>query len=229
MVPSDSSRTHAGRPPVTSRAQILTAARELIDREGWERLTIRRLALQLGIGATTLYHHVRDKQELLLLLLDEYVSSIPRPDLPHDPLERIIVAATVLRDAGAAWPWAAEAFTSDGFVGMLSHSAVWTVETIVTGAIDYGCTPAQAANVFRSIWYYTAGEILVRAHSARQRADAGQPPRPGGFFGNLDASQAPGLAAVGDRWPEISARDTYAHGLRVFVGALLERPSPEDF
>ena len=36
-----------GRPPVTSRAEILAAARQLIDRDGWEKLTIRRLAAEL--------------------------------------------------------------------------------------------------------------------------------------------------------------------------------------
>jgi len=130
-----------GRPPVTSRAQILAAARQLIDQAGWEKLTIRRLAAEMGIGATTLYHHVRDKEDLLLLLLDEYASQIPHPDLPSEPRDRIIVAATALHDALAAWPWAAEILTADGFVGLLGESALWTVETIVAGAIDHGCTP----------------------------------------------------------------------------------------
>lgn len=210
-----------GRPPVTSRAQILAAARQLIDRDGWEKLTIRRLAAELGIGATTLYHHVRDKEDLLLLLLDEYASQIPHPDLPSKPPDRILAAALALHEALAAWPWAAEILTSDGFVGLLGESALWTVETIVAGAIDHGCTSAQAVYVFRSIWYYTVGEILVRAHTARRRADDGRPPRPDGFFGSIDASRLPRLAALGDQWPALAAQDTYADGLQSFIGGLL--------
>ncbi len=61
-------RPRTGRPPVTSRTQIMTAARRLIDRDGWEKLTLRRLAAELGIGTTTLYHHVRDKEDLMVLL-----------------------------------------------------------------------------------------------------------------------------------------------------------------
>jgi len=45
-------------------AQILAAARRLIDRDGWDNLTIRRLAAETCIGAT-MYHHVRDKDDLL--------------------------------------------------------------------------------------------------------------------------------------------------------------------
>src|SRR3954470_18770199 len=82
-----------GRPPVTSRPEILAAARRLIDRDGWEKLTVRRLAAELGIGATTLYHHVRDKEDLLLLLLNEYAGAIAQPALPSDPRDRIVAAA----------------------------------------------------------------------------------------------------------------------------------------
>jgi AcrR family transcriptional regulator len=211
-----------GRPPATSRAQILATARRLIDRDGWEKLTIRRLAAEMGIGATTLYHHVGNKQELLLLLLNQYADQIPQPDLPSQPRDRIVVAATALHDALAAWPWAAEVVTADGFVGLLDESAVWMVEAIVAGAIDHGCTPAQAVYLFRSIWYYTVGEILVRAHSAgRHRADDGLPTHRDGFFAGLDASRMPRLTAIGDQWPTLAARDTYPQALRAFVDGLL--------
>jgi AcrR family transcriptional regulator len=205
---------------VTSRAQILAAARQLIDRDGWEKLTIRRLAAEVGMGATTLYHHVRDKEDLLLLLLNEYVGQIPHPDLPSEPQDRIIAAATAMHDALAAWPWAAEIVTADGFVGLLGEPALWMVETIVAGAIDCGCTPLQAVDVFRGIWYYTVGEILVRAHSARRRADAERPWRDIDFS-SFDASRVPRLAALGEQWPVLAARDTYSQGLRALVGGLL--------
>lgn len=214
-------RGRTGRPPVTSRPAILAAARRLIDRDGWARLSVRRLAAELGIGTTTLYHHLRDKEDLLLLLLNEYAGQIVQPRLPRDPRQRIVAAGIALHDALAAWPWAAEVLTADGFVGLLGEPALWTVETIVAGAVDDGCTPDQAVEVFRSIWYYTVGEILVRAHSARARAD-GEARRPAdGFFGSLDASRLPQLAAIGNQWPIIAARDTYARGLRALVDGLL--------
>src|SRR6201995_3292880 len=137
-----------GRPPVTSRAEILTAARQLIDRDGWEKLTTRRLAAETGIGATTLYHHVRDKDDLLILLLNEYVDQLPRPDLPPGPRERIIVAATPQHDALAAWPWAADVLTAHGFVGVLGEPTLWMVEAIVAGGLHYGWPPPTHRRVF---------------------------------------------------------------------------------
>ena len=213
MPPASASPGRTGRPPVTSRADILAAARRLIDRDGWETLTVRRLAAELGIGTTTLYHHVRDKEDLLLLLLNEYAGQIARPVLPSDPRERIVVAADALHEALAAWPWAADVLTVDGFVGLLGEPALWTVETIVAGAVDAGCTLEHAVEVFRSVWYYTVGEILVRAHSARAKADGTRPtPRRLGSWAGSTQSRLPRLAALGDQWPILAARDTYLHG-----------------
>jgi len=210
-----------GRPPITSRAAILNAARTLIDRDGWERLTIRRLAAELGIGPTTLYHHVQNKQDLLLLLLNEYAEQIQLPALSSAPRERIVTCTAALHDALAAWPWATEILTVDGFVGLLSDSALSLVEQIVAAAVDHGCTADQAVDIFRSLWYFTAGEILVRARSERGRK-SGEYPSPGGFD-NLDSPRLPHLSAVGSRWPVLAERDIYLQGLEAFVDGLLAR------
>lgn len=221
-----SSRTtggRTGRPPVTSREQILAAARRLIDSDGWERLTVRGLAAELGIGTTTLYHHVRDREDLLVQLIGEQVSQIPRPDLPGEPGERIAAAATAMHDGLAALPWAVEVLTVDGFMGRLGDAAVWLVEVIVASAVEAGCSHEQAVVLFRNLWYYTVGEILVRARSAagggidRQRLLAEEVAR----FDSRDAAATPTLAAIGDRWPEVAARDTFSSGVRAFVDGML--------
>lgn len=221
MPRTNASHGRTGRPPATSRAQILAAARQIIERDGWEKLTVRRLAAELGIGTTTLYHHVRDREDLLVQLLNEHADQTLRPELPGEPRDRIIAAAVAIHDSLAGRPWAAEILTTDGFLGRLGESALRVVEAIVAGAIDYGCTPAQAVDVFRGIWYYTVGEILVRAHSAGRRADDERPADRDTFFSGLDKSQLPNLAALGDQWPALAARDTYPQVLQAFVDGLL--------
>jgi len=229
-MPQRASGGPGGRPPRTSRAAILSAAHNLIDRDGWQNLTIRRLATEIGTSPATVYYHVRDKEDLLLLLLNEYASQIPQPDLPPKPRDRIIEAATAMHDALAAWPWAAEVLSADGFVGLLGPSALWLVEAIVAGAMDHGCTPAQAVGVFRGIWYYTVGEVLVRAHSAGRRADDERPTyRDTPDFSSFDASRLPHLAAISDQWPRLASQDTYPQGLRALVDGLLAQatsPAP---
>ncbi|WP_298176073.1 TetR/AcrR family transcriptional regulator [Saccharomonospora sp.] len=229
MPPPRPARTRTGRPPVTSRAQIMEAARRLIDRDGWEKLTLRRLATELGIGTTTLYHHVRDKEDLMVQLITDHADRMPHPELPDNPRERIIVAAIAIHDALAALPWAAEALTVDGFLGRLGDTALWHVETIVAGAVAHGCTPEQAVDVFRNIWYYTVGEILVRARTAnhrhldREKLLNQQKLR----FDNRDSTQLPHLAAIGNQWPTLASRDIYPQGLRAFVDGLLSHATTD--
>ncbi|GAA3125889.1 TetR/AcrR family transcriptional regulator [Streptosporangium carneum] len=76
--------TREARPaksPTLSRAQIVRAAMELLDAEGMDALSMRRLGGKLGAGATSIYWHVANKDELLELVLDEVFGEIPLPDL----------------------------------------------------------------------------------------------------------------------------------------------------
>lgn len=54
-----------------SREEVGRAALEMVDRNGVEGLSMRRLADVLGVGTMTLYGHVRSKDELLDLVVDE--------------------------------------------------------------------------------------------------------------------------------------------------------------
>ncbi|MET7647057.1 TetR/AcrR family transcriptional regulator [Streptomyces sp. NPDC005426] len=63
--------TDLAAPPATDRArQILAAARTLLEREGPEALTMRRLAGSVGITAPSLYKHFPDKSSVVNALAD---------------------------------------------------------------------------------------------------------------------------------------------------------------
>jgi AcrR family transcriptional regulator len=51
--------------PILSRRRIARAALELIDDEGFEALTTRRLAKRLGVEGPSLYNHIRSRDDLL--------------------------------------------------------------------------------------------------------------------------------------------------------------------
>ncbi|WP_330229397.1 TetR/AcrR family transcriptional regulator C-terminal domain-containing protein [Nocardia sp. NBC_00508] len=77
--------TREPRQPKTSglrREQIITAAVEILDAEGLESLSMRKLGAKLGAGATSLYWHVANKEELLELVLDQFwgMVQIPEPE-----------------------------------------------------------------------------------------------------------------------------------------------------
>jgi AcrR family transcriptional regulator len=53
---------------------VAAAALELLDRDGLEALSMRRLAEQLGVGTMTLYGYFRSKDELLDAVIDAAVA-----------------------------------------------------------------------------------------------------------------------------------------------------------
>jgi AcrR family transcriptional regulator len=57
-------------------AEAVAAARELLEREGPEGLTMRRLADRMGIRAPSLYKHVESKEELEALLIADVFREI---------------------------------------------------------------------------------------------------------------------------------------------------------
>ncbi|NUT43245.1 MAG: TetR/AcrR family transcriptional regulator [Thermoactinospora sp.] len=206
-----------GRPPRISRADIVAAAHRVIEADGVGGLTMRRLAKEVGSTPMALYHHVHDKEELLLLLLDDYAAGLPRPGLPADPRERVVTVALAMREAVAGCPWAVDVLRSDD---LLAVGALWYPEKIIDAAVEAGAPIERAVRVYRIIWHYTAGEIGVRQAAGRRRAE-GRPTYRDQVFGGLDAAGLPRLAEVGDRWAELTAEDTYEPGLRALVTGLL--------
>ncbi len=88
-------------PEKTSRAAIVAAGRELIESSGVDGLTMQAVAERVGVRAPSLYKRVRDRRELLALVvaatLDDLTDRIEETaDLP-DPTRRLTAQADALR------------------------------------------------------------------------------------------------------------------------------------
>ncbi len=69
----------AGRPRTLDRESVVDAALRVLDAEGLDAVTIRRVAEELGTSGTALYTYVRDKDELVDLLVDRVIGEIDAP------------------------------------------------------------------------------------------------------------------------------------------------------
>jgi AcrR family transcriptional regulator len=84
------------RQPLTRQA-IVDAAVKIVDAEGVDALTVRRLGQALDTGSATLYWYVRGKDELAELVYDHVMGEVelPEPDPAHwqDQLKTFAFAA----------------------------------------------------------------------------------------------------------------------------------------
>ncbi|MFG2627951.1 TetR/AcrR family transcriptional regulator C-terminal domain-containing protein [Streptomyces sp. NPDC048473] len=65
--------------PALSRAAIVREAIVMLDADGIEALSMRKLGARLNAGATSLYRHVATKDELMELAVDEVFAEIAVP------------------------------------------------------------------------------------------------------------------------------------------------------
>ena len=75
-----------------SRATVAEHALKLADAEGLEAVTIRRLAQELGVTPMALYWHFKNKDELLLGIVDHLLAGVKATRDPGDPWQRQVRA-----------------------------------------------------------------------------------------------------------------------------------------
>jgi len=88
-----SRRDRPAKPPL-SRAGILDAAVAIVEKEGADKLTMRRLAAALDTGPASLYVYVKNTTELNALLIDRYLVDLDLgwddSELPRARLHRVL-------------------------------------------------------------------------------------------------------------------------------------------
>jgi TetR/AcrR family transcriptional regulator, tetracycline repressor protein len=76
--PWRASRRPASRAPLTREA-IVDAALRVLDADGVDGLSMRRVGEELGAGAASIYWHVRNKDELIQLVFERVIMEIELP------------------------------------------------------------------------------------------------------------------------------------------------------
>lgn len=206
-----------GRPARLSREAVVAAAEQIVESEGIDALTMRRVADRLSSSPTAIYRHVRDKDEMLLALLDEVAGELGRPDLPEDPRQRLVVLWRLLYDTLAARPWVVGVLVGED---LASRAILWVVEEILQAFVACGLGREQAASAYRAVWQFTVGVLTIRNGSDRARSEAGR-------FGQAsvvieaDSELTPTIAALAADWPH--PWENYEYGLTALLDGLIAR------
>ncbi|WP_327709358.1 TetR/AcrR family transcriptional regulator [Streptomyces sp. NBC_00464] len=209
-----------GRPRRLDPDAMVATARRIIEEEGVDALSMRRVAKELGSTPMALYHYVQDKDELLMLTLSGTAAAFPRPELPADPRARLLTVATHLHGILAQLPWVLDVLA----LGELTDKdALWMVEEIVDCAILCGLSPEQAVRAYRTIWNYVYGDLVFRRSAARR---AEHPPSKRYFpemVTDQDAAALPRLTAIRNDWRAYAADYEAADELDAIITGLLAR------
>ena len=142
-----------------SRSRLVAEALGLVQEEGLEALSMRRLADRLNVKAASLYWHVRDRRELVELLADSILASVWATHRPSGWRQGVLDAALVLsrriaeqKDADRILLEVPEALERSGTYGDLKLQLQRA-----------GLQPAEAADV--------ALAVMVQVITARKRPE----------------------------------------------------------
>ena len=154
-----------------TREAVARKALEVLDRDGLEAVSMRRLADELGAGTMTLYGYFRNKEELLDAVIDAGFADFEPPAAQSTPLaglrELMIAAREVLR----RHPALAEIRST----GPIVRPRGFTITEVALGLLtEAGLDPGEAARVYRLLFEYVFGHAIVnrRPPSAELRREA---------------------------------------------------------
>jgi AcrR family transcriptional regulator len=106
----------AGRRPRFSREQIAAAALAIADAEGFEAVSMRKIAAALGAGTMSLYRYIATKSDLMALLDDALLGEalVPEGEMPTGWREALAAVARRTRATLLRHPWAVHALHGPG-------------------------------------------------------------------------------------------------------------------
>jgi AcrR family transcriptional regulator len=203
-----------------SREVILDAYIRLADEEGPEAISLRRLGAELGVDATAVYRHFRDKDALLEAVADRLLQDLADRYRPtggwRDDLRRLAIEgrAMYLGHPRLARIIAASPEPLPGN-RRLTEQAIGSLRAA-------GLSDRDAALAYEALASYVAGASSLDAEIGPDAGDAWR-----GAFAALDADRFPNVTAVA-RHLYRSEPDAFEFGLDLFLEAIATRARLDD-
>ena len=222
------------RRPRFTREQIASVALAIADAEGFEAVSMRRVAAELGAGTMSLYHYVRGKDDLIALMDDGLMgeSLLPDDELPDDWRDALAAVARKTRQVFLRHPWALHTLQGETAVqgapigpnGMRHFEQ--SLAALEHAPLDTGGKLDLLAIVDDYVFGHVlrAGELRVRRDAGRDEAAAaiefGVEQLRSGRYPHLEAlSRDPAAASITD---EGRAQQRFERGLQVLLSGATE-------
>lgn len=198
-----------------TRAMVATAAADLLAECGADRLSMRQVAVRLGVSPMALYNHVQSKDELLALLADHMRSQVV-VDESLPPREQLLSLLRQLRDLGARHPALLEGASALATSEQAAELAVRELRLLR----DLGLSPAQVRTAYQGLI------MLVNGAAVLWRAESRDPGAPERLRARIRATAAPDAVELLDALealPVASREETFERAVDQVLRAAADR------
>ena len=218
----DPSEDEQRRPPLT-RPRIVRTALRLADDRGLVALTMRALASELEVSPMALYNHVRDKDELVDLMVDLMLGEVDCSASQGDWAAQLRALVCSYHQVLSAHRGLARIYS----VGVrLGPHGLLIMERTLGLLLRAGFSAPDAADAFYALYTYTVGfhQMGRIATLDAPTPDSGtddQLPRPMAKYGSaLPPEQIPSVVAVGAHLDGVRRKGGFEYGLDALLTGL---------
>lgn len=207
--------------------RIVTATLALIDADGLDALTMRRLADELSTGSASLYRHVASRDELVVLVIDHVIGEVRLPPEDLSGRTRVEWLAHELRRVLLSHPNLASSLTASPLVGPNARRGTRVaLESLLAAHFP----PEVAIPAYLALVEYVFGSVSFDIGGARPlasgRTPADQEPA-GARPEERPASPHWSVTSSDGAMEAPSAEQVFAFGLAAFLDGLeLRRTRP---
>lgn len=162
-----------GPRPAHSRDEMAAAAIRIADAEGIEAVSMRRVAAELGTGATSLYRYVSRKEDLLDLMADAAIGEEERPERPSGDWRADVRAfAHAERAVNLRHPWLASLASDRTTLGPNAlRSAEYALGVIEGLGLDVDEMIVVLTTLMAFVRGYVMGELAEQEAMRRSGVD----------------------------------------------------------
>ncbi|WAC58296.1 TetR family transcriptional regulator [Gordonia sp. SL306] len=209
------------RSDALSKERIVEAAIEILDTDGESALTFRALTARLATGSGAIYHHVANKNDLLVAATDDVIArAVTDVAEETDPREAIRGIASGVFDAIDAHPWVGTQLSREPW-----QSAIMQIFEGIGQQLQALGVPERAQfNSASALVSYILG--LAAQYSAGARLLARETDR-SAFLATVterwmqgDPANHPFLRQVATQLPEHDDREQFLAGIDLFLAGV---------
>jgi AcrR family transcriptional regulator len=192
---------------------IFQAALGLVDTEGLEALTMRRLAGELGVATMSLYGHVSNKDDLLLGVVDRASREMRLPDATTPPWEAWKVITREFRRVALGHP---------NLVGLIMQrpptgsQGLRTLEAALDALRRAGIPPDRTARAYRLTASFAIGFVTLECGGYFKPIDVAA----GEHVAPIDVSDLPRIIEMAPHLTEWDADEEFEAAMDTLIGVL---------
>jgi TetR/AcrR family tetracycline transcriptional repressor len=161
-----------GRPkkPLISREAVLEVAIKIIDTEGLDALTVRRIGKELGVHAASLYYHFESREDIVSRAAELALRRTPIvvPDnRPSNWQDMLFIGAIQLRHFMLSHPALIPAMLKRRSQGMGNH----LLEKVTARLLEAGVSMAAIGAIYEAMECFGIGSAMRKITNAGNDAN----------------------------------------------------------